>query len=102
MRKDIKYYKTRILILTSMLINFPVYASLPKPPDNDMANSSNDWLDVGGTLMSKAIKIGCIGLGAIILIGAAGGIIKAYHVAHEKQDLGHFFKMLIIGLVAAA
>jgi hypothetical protein len=28
--------------------------------------------------------------------------LKAFHTAHEKQDLGHFFKMLIVGLIAAA
>lgn len=102
MRKIIKRCQQGLLMISILLMNLPVFADLPKPPDSDIANGSNDWLDVGGTLMGKAIKISCIGLGAIILVGAAGGIIKAYHVAHDKQDLGHFFKMLIVGLVAAA
>src|SRR6185312_4268483 len=94
--------KRFLAALSLGIINFPALADLPTPPSNDIANSTNDWIDVGGTLLSKSIKIACIGLGALILIGAASGIIKAYHVAHDKQDLGHFFKMLIVGLIAAA
>jgi hypothetical protein len=80
----------------------PLLAALPTPPSADMPDGSNDWIDVGGTLIAKVVKVTCIGLGAVILIGTAGGIIKAYQVAHDKQDLGHFFKMLIVGLIAAA
>ncbi len=102
MKGIFKRGKEKLLLFSLLLASLPAWADLPKPPDSDIANGTNDWLDVGGTLMGKAIKIGCIGLGALILIGAASGIIKAYHVAHEKQDLGHFFKMLIVGLIAAA
>lgn len=86
-----------IAILTS-----PAWAALPTPPSKDMANGSNDWVDVGGTLVYKVIGISCIALGALCLLGIAAGILKAYHTAQEKQDLGHFFKMLIISLVVGA
>jgi|GEM_PF-5804737 len=102
MKKYLRRFKEILFLLSIQLLSLPASAGLPTPPSSDMATGNQDWIDVGGTLMSKAIKVGCIALGAIILVGAAGGIIKAYHVAHEKQDLGHFFKMLMVGLIAAA
>lgn len=93
----------KILNAIVFFIHNLAWAALPTPPDSDWAkDSSKDWIDVGNTLMNKSIKIVCVALGALILAGAAAGIIKAYHTAHEKQDLGHFFKMLIVGLIAAA
>ncbi len=94
-------YKMIVLFFFS-ICTFPIKADLPQPPSADMANSSSDWIDVGGTLVSKALKIGLIALGAIILAASAGLILKSFHTAHERQDLGHFFKMLIVGLIAAA
>lgn len=92
-------YLLRLFVLMS---TSAAWAELPKPPDSDMASSSKDWIDVGGSLMNKVLSITCIAVGAAILIGVAAGILKAYHVAHEKGDLGHFFKMLVVGLLAAA
>ncbi len=85
-----------------MVMTPPVFADLPKPPDNDMANSSKDWVDVGGSLIYKVIGYCCYALGALILVGVAATVLKSFHTAHEKQDLGHFFKTLIVGLIAAA
>lgn len=79
-----------------------LWADLPTPPASDMANGSNDWIDVGGSLINKVLSISCIALGAALLAGVAAGILKSYHVAQEKQDLGHFFKMLVVGLLVAA
>ncbi|MEO8402576.1 MAG: DUF2976 domain-containing protein [Gammaproteobacteria bacterium] len=84
------------------LFSIPVWASLPTPPESDMASGSKDWIDVGGNLINKVLSVACIAIGAAILIGVAAGILKSYHVAHEKGDLGHFFKMLVVGLLAAA
>lgn len=78
-----------------------VWADLPKPPDSDMANGNTGWLDVGGKMLNKAVSITSLALAAIILMGVAGGIFKAYHTAQEKGDLGHFFKMLVVGLLVA-
>jgi hypothetical protein len=75
---------------------------LPTPPSNDIANSSNDWMDVGANLLYKGLRYICIALGAIILVGVAGHIYKALQTAHEKQDLGHFFKILGVGAISAA
>ena len=83
-------------------ISHPVFADLPKPPDKDIANSTNDWTDVGGALIIKALTMLCYALAAGILIGTAATVIKAFYVAQEKQDLGHFFKILIVGVIAAA
>lgn len=98
-----KHCYLKLFNFSIIFICSSVWAGLPTPPDSDWAkDSSKDWIDVGNTLMNKSIKIVCVALGALILAGAAAGIIKAYHTAHEKQDLGHFFKMLIVGLIAAA
>ena len=78
------------------------WAALPTPPASDMATGSNDWIDVGGGLINKVMSLGCIAMGTALLVGVAAGILKSYHTAQEKQDLGHFFKILIIGLLAAA
>src|SRR5579872_2282643 len=104
--KMIKKYWHKIknfcFIMLILFISSPVWADLPKPPDKDIANSSSDWADVGGALVFKVIGYVCYALGALILVSVAGTVLKAFHTAHEKQDLGHFFKMLIVGLIAAA
>jgi hypothetical protein len=102
MKKVVLYFKEAFWAIGLFVLSFPVLADLPKPPDKDIANSSNDWADVGGTLVFKVIGYACYALGALILVGVASTILKAYYTAHEKQDLGHFFKMLIVGLIAAA
>lgn len=79
-----------------------LWAALPTPPASDMASGSKDWIDVGGSLINKVLSIGCIAIGAALLVGVAAGILKSYQVAQERQDLGHFFKMLVVGLLAAA
>lgn len=77
-------------------------AALPTPPVSDMASGSKDWIDVGGNLINKVLSIGCIAMGGALLVGVAAGILKSYQVAQDRQDLGHFFKMLVVGLIAAA
>lgn len=90
------------LAVSVLFYHSTVWAELPKPPDSDMASGNKSWIDVGDTMMKKVAHTASIIVGAIILIGVAATILKAYHVANEKGDLGHFFKMLIIGLIAAA
>lgn len=80
----------------------PYLCRSPQAPDKDIANGTNDWTDVGGALIIKALTLLCYALAAGILIGTAATIIKAFYVAQEKQDLGHFFKILIVGVIAAA
>jgi hypothetical protein len=94
--------KTKFALMFFMLVTNPVFADLPKPPDKDIANGTNDWADVGGALIIKALTMLCYALAAGILIGTAATVIKAFYVAQEKQDLGHFFKTLIVGVIAAA
>jgi hypothetical protein len=94
--------KDYCLLTFILLISSPVWADLPTPPAKDIANSSKDWGDVGGALVFKVIGYVCYALGALILVSVASTVLKAFHTAHEKQDLGHFFKMLIVGLIAAA
>ena len=40
----------------------------------------------------------CIAIAAFILMVVASRIQKIYRIAEEKQDLGHFFRMLVTGL----
>ena len=98
------YQKCIYLLITAsaMLSTLSVYADLPKPPDSDLANSTNDWIDVGGSMAYKALHYACIILGTVVLVAAAFGIVKAYHVAREKQELGHFFTHSAVAVVAAA
>jgi hypothetical protein len=94
---------TRIVLIPFVLLtSHAAFADLPTPPSSDMADSSNDWVSVGINIFSKSLKFICLGLGVGILVSTAAGIVKSYHTAHEKQDLGHFFKMLVVGLIAAS
>jgi hypothetical protein len=103
MFKTIWQYCKKIGCLVGIyLYVLPIYADLPKPPDGDMPSGSNDWIDVGGSLAYKALHYACIILGVVVLVGAAFGIVKAYHVAREKQELGHFFTHGAVAVVAAA
>lgn len=102
MKKHWHKIKDFCFMMLILIISSPVWADLPKPPAKDIANSTSDWADVGGALVFKVIGYVCYALGALILVSVAGTVLKAFHTAHEKQDLGHFFKMLIVGLVAAA
>ena len=94
--------KVWLYLLPVLLVSSRTFADLPTPPAKDIANSSNDWADVGGTLIFKVIGYVCYALGALILVGVAATVLKAFYTAQEKQDLGHFFKTLIVGLIAAA
>jgi hypothetical protein len=104
MKKFILNCRNKIMFVYITLFTFssPAWADLPSPPAGDMATSSQDWSDVGGAMLYKLIGIACVALGAVIVLAVAGGILKAYHTAHEKGDLGHFFKMLFVGLLVAA
>jgi hypothetical protein len=102
MKKYWHRLKNTGFMILMMLITSPVFADLPKPPDKDIANGTSDWADVGGALIFKVIGYTCYALGALILVGVAATVLKAFYTAQEKQDLGHFFKTLIVGLVAAA
>lgn len=90
------------LVVLLSIMTLPALADLPTPPEKDLANGTNDWVDVGGSLTYRVLSIVCIALGVLILVSVAAGVAKAYSTAHEKQDLGHFFKMLVVGLVCAA
>ncbi len=102
MQKIWKRCKELFLFIVFTVMTSPVWADLPQPPSKDIANSTSDWADVGSSIIFRVMGYSCYVLGALILIGVAGGVLKAYHTAHEKQDLGHFFKMLVVGLVCAA
>lgn len=91
-----------ILSLSVSLVSLPVLADLPKPPDDDLPSGNSDWIDVGGNLAYKSLRYSCMIVGAMVLIGAAFGIAKAYHTAQEKQELGHFFKHGAVAVAAAA
>lgn len=84
------------------LVQMSAWADLPQPPSGDMANSSQNWIEAGKIMLFKLIEYACIAGGALVIIGVAFNIFSAYHVAQEKQDLGHFFKHLMVGLLVAA
>ena len=104
LKRKLRRCQHRMLALSVLLssISLPAWADLPKPPDSDVATGNNDWIDVGGNLAYKSLRYSCMIVGAMVLIGAAFGIAKAYHTAQEKQELGHFFKHGGVAVVAAA
>jgi hypothetical protein len=102
MKKWLSTLSYGVLTLLVSLSASPVFAELPVPPSNEMPSGSKGWIDVFGALVYKVLSIGSIVIGAAILLGVAAIIFSAYHVAHQKQDLGHFFKMMVVGLLAAA
>jgi len=102
LKNVLQKYQQLGAIVAMYLYHISVCADLPRPPDDDLASGSNDWIDVGGSLAYKALHYACIILGVVVLVGAAFGIVKAYHVARERQELGHFFTHGAIAVVAAA
>ncbi len=98
------YQKILYFIVFTMvtLTSLPAWAELPKPPDDDTPSGNSDWIDVGGNLAYKTISYALIAIGAMILLGCAFGIFKAYAAAQEKQDLGHFFKHTAVAIAAMA
>lgn len=94
--------KSKYYLLLTTVLTLPALAALPEPPASDIADGTNDWIDVGGNMTYKTLSYALIALGAMIVAGSAFGIFKAYHTAQEKQDLGHFFKHLAVALAAAA
>jgi hypothetical protein len=101
-REMFKRIQKVVCLWSLYLYLLPTYADLPRPPDGDMPSGSSDWIDVGGNLAYKALHYACIILGAVVLVGAAFGIAKAYHVARDKQELGHFFTHGAVAVVASA
>lgn len=95
-------WQQAILALCVFFVTSPLFADIPKPPEADLANGSNDWIDVGGSMAYRVLHYACIVLGVVVLIAAAFGIVKAYHVARERQELGHFFTHSAVAVVAAA
>jgi hypothetical protein len=91
-----------VLWVCAWSVCLPGWADLPRPPTSDMADSTNDWIDVGGNLAYKSLRYSCMIVGVMVCVGAAFGIFKAYHTAQEKQELGHFFKHGAVAVVAAA
>lgn len=91
-----------VLWVCAWSVCLPVWAALPLPPKSDMADDTNDWIDVGGNLAYKSLRYSCMIVGVMVCVGAAFGIFKAYHTAQEKQELGHFFKHGAVAVVAAA
>lgn len=83
-------------------VSLPAWADLPTPPTSDIADGTNDWIDIGGSLAYKSLRYSGMVVGAMVLIGAAFGIVKAYHTSQEKQELSHFLKHGAVAVVAAA
>jgi hypothetical protein len=99
MKRMINKFTYWILIVYVSITSTNVWAELVRPPSADMADDSKDWLDIIKTLGMKALGIVCLAGSIGILIAVALNIAKAYHVAHEKGDLMHFFKILIMGII---
>lgn len=102
MKKAWQTIQMGLISLSIWFITLPVLADLPTPPAEDMMDGSHDMIDVGGSMLFRVCKYTCLVIGVGILIGAAAGIVKAFHTSHERQDLGHFFKWMVVGLVASA
>ncbi len=99
------YIKSGFLYLSYgffILLSSPVWADLPTPPSKDMANGDNDWIDVLFTIISRGMGYVFYALAGAVMIGVVSVCAKAYHTAHDKGDLTHFFKYLVVGLLLCA
>lgn len=76
------------------------WAALPTPPADDLPSSSKTWIDIGASLTYQLIGYACVIGGAVGCLAALSGIVKAYHTAQEKQDLGHFAKYAFASVLA--
>lgn len=76
------------------------HAALPTPPTDDLPSGNKTWIDVGASLTYQLIDYACVIGGALGCLAALSGIIKAYHTAQEKQDLGHFAKYAFVSVLA--
>jgi len=90
MKQLFKKSKNFLYGIFVMLMTLPALADMPTPPSEDIANSSQDWIDVGGGMAYRTLKITCLVVGVIILVSAAAGMIKSYQNVHERQEYGHF------------
>lgn len=75
-------------------------ATLPTPPADDIPSGDKSWIDVGAKLTYQLIGYACVIGGALGCLAALSGIVKAYHTAQEKQDLGHFAKYAFVSVLA--
>jgi len=101
-QKFLKLIQRSYLFLGVYLANLPALADLPKPPDSDIANDTNDWIDVGGSMTYKVLHYGLIALGSLLLGAAAVGIFNAWRTSQREQDLNHFYKHGAVAVAAAA
>lgn len=91
-----------ILWICAWSVTLPVWANLPTPPASDVADSTNDWIDVGGNLAYKSMRYTCLIVGVMLCVGAAFGIFRAFGISQEKQEMSHFFKQAGMAVAAAA
>ena len=98
----IKNLFSRAVYLFLMVLSSPVWADLPTPPSKDLANGDNDWIDVLYTIISRGLGYVFYALAGAVMIGVVSVCAKAYHTAHDKGDLTHFFKYLVLGLFLCA
>src|SRR5688572_5941206 len=102
MKNIYRRFNNFLLSIIVTIMTSSAWADFPKPASEDMADSTKDWIDIGGSLGFRGAKIVCVLVGVGILVGAASGIISAFRTVHERQDYGHFFKVVMVGLAAAA
>jgi hypothetical protein len=99
MKNQVKNLRRICLVVLLNLASTVATAGLPQPPDELTAGSGKSWFDVGSTVINRGIGLAAIALGAIITLGVAAGVYRSWRESIEKQDLGHFTKSSLAGLV---
>lgn len=102
MKKNLIKIQDLFISLCITVMSSPLWAAMPTPRSDQKLDANHDTVDVGSAVIFKVVKITSFSLGAFIMLGVAATVLKAFHTAQEKQDLGHFFKTLLVGILVAS
>jgi len=98
MKKIIQQYCIIVFILWSRL----VHADLPRPPSRMIADSNQDFVQIGTNLMRDVVNIAIPVSAVVLLISIVGMFIKAYRQYQQEGELGIVGKSVLVGLVIAS
>lgn len=93
-----QYVKQKMIFFLYFLcaVSSSAMADLPAPPPDNLPSGTKDWVDIMANEAFKILHYLCYIAVVAALIAGAIDLVKAWHVAHDKQQMGHFFKHLIL------
>ena len=101
MYQAISKIRNSLVLLASYFLCLPVWADLPKPPDQfDIkdGNYANALISYGLTVMGY----GCYLLAGLAFLFVGYEMIAAYQEAKKMEKLSHFFVWALVGVFTLA